>query len=141
MSTDKPKKTSVSQRRKKKNADKAVATAKSLSIADRLMRRGKEKTVSIPMIDEGGDYAIICRQPTRAEMDTMLQLQHKLQAADTQDEANAQLAEMLADLCEDESLDVEFWIAGHYSLGDLFAIIGGMFAAIADEVKVAQGFR
>ncbi|MCK5431922.1 MAG: hypothetical protein KAJ03_04220 [Gammaproteobacteria bacterium] len=138
MSADKP---SVSQRRKKKNADKAVETAKGLSIADRLTRRGKEKTVSIDMSDGAGDYAIICRQPTRAEMDTILQLQQKLQAADTQYEANAQLAEMLADLCEDESLDVDFWLAGHYSLGDLFAIIGGMFAAIADEVKTAQGFR
>ena len=138
MSTNKP---SVSERRKKKNIDKAVETAKGLSIADRLTRRGKEKTVSIPMSDEAGDYAIICRQPTRAEMDIILQLQQKLQAAETQDEANAQLAEMLADLCEDESLDVDFWLAGHYSLGDLFAIIGGMFAAIADEVKVAQGFR
>lgn len=141
MSTDKPKKTSVSQRRKKKNVDKAVATAKGISIADRLTRRGKEKIVSIPMSDEGGEYAIICRQPTRAEMDIILQLQQKLQAAETQDEANAQLADMLADLCEDESLDIDFWLAGHYSLGDLFAIIGGMFAAIADEVKTAQGFR
>ena len=141
MNTDKTKKPSVSDRRKKKNADKAVETAKGLSIADRLTRSGKEKTVSIDMSDEAGDYAIICRQPTRAEMDTMLQLQHKLQAADTQDEANAQLAEMLADLCEDESLDVAYWLAGHYDLVDLFAIIGGMFAAIADGVKTAQGFR
>ena len=141
MSTDKPKKSSVSQRRKKKNADKAVETAKSLSIADRLTRRGKEKTVSIDMSDEAGDYAIVCRQPSRTEMDFIIRLQHEMQSADTQVKANAQLSEMLADLCEDESLDVEFWLAGNYALGDLVAIVGRMFAAIADEVKTAQSFR
>ena len=141
MSTDKPKKTSVSQRRKRKNADKAVETAKGLSIADRLTRRCKEKTVSIPMSDQDGEYAIVCRQATRAEMDIILRLEDKIKKVETQDEASADLSKLLGELCEDETLDADFWNAGNYSVGDMFAIIAGMVNDMAEEVKKAKGFR
>ena len=116
-------------------------TAAGLTIADRLTRRAKAQTVELAMSDEDGEFKIIMRQPTRAEMEEMQRMQELITQEDTYDEANDTLCGTLSDLCLDDSLDYEFWQNGNYSMSDLMDVVNKLFESIAVRVKAAQSFR
>jgi len=131
----------ITERKQKRMEKTAAETAAGLTIADRLTRRAKERTVSLELSDHEGDFEITMRQPTRAEMDDLQKMQIAIQNESTQDEANDRLCVSLGDLCLDESLDYEFWMAGNYSMEDLIEIIQKLFESLVARVKAAQSFR
>ena len=131
----------IAKRRKTRQVKKAAETAAGLTIAERLTRRAKEQTVSLELSDHEGDFWIVMRQPTRAEMDDLQKLQLAIQDEDAQDDANDRLCVMLEALCLDDSLDYEFWMDGNYSMADMIEIIQKLFESLVARVKAAQSFR
>ena len=131
----------IAERRQERQVTQAVETAAGLTIADRLTRRAKAQTVELSLKDEGGDFSISMRQPTRAEMEDLQRTRDELKTEGTQDEANKRLSAMLGDLCTDTSLDYEFWMAGNYGMTDLIDIVDKLFESIVERVKAAQSFR
>jgi len=129
----------ITERKQKRMETTVAETAAGLTIAERLTRRAKERTVSLELSDHEGDFEITMRQPTRAEMDGLQKMQIAIQNESTQDEANDRLCVSLGDLCLDESLDYEFWMAGNYSMQGLFQLcveLGKLpheFVACSDE--------
>ncbi len=131
----------IAKRKHDRQVKTAAETAAGLTIADRLTRRAKARTVELPMQDEDGDFTITMRQPTRAEMDELQRMQIAIQKEDAQDEANDRLCVMLDHLCINGSLDYQFWMDGNYSMEDLIAIIQKLFESLVAQVKAAQSFR
>ena len=131
----------IAKRKGKRIAKKAAEDAAGLTIADRLTRRAKAQTVSLDLKDDDGEFSIVMRQPTRAEMDELNRLQEAIKEESTQDEANDRLCIMLDQLCIDGSLDYQFWMDGNYSMGDLIAIVQKLFESLVERVKAAQSFR
>jgi len=120
---------------------KAAESAAGLTIAERLTRRAKAQTVELPMQDEDGDFAIVLRQPTRAQMDELQKMQIAIQNEGTQDDANDKLCVLLDHLCIDGSLDYQYWMDGNYSMNDMIEIIQKLFESLVERVKAAQSFR
>jgi len=131
----------IAERRRGRQVKQAAENAVGLTIAERLTRRAKAKTVELPMNDEDGDFAIVMQQPTRVEMDDLRVMQIAIQNESTQDAANDQLCVILESLCIDDSLDYEFWMAGNYDMIDLIDIVNKLFESLTTRVKEAQTFR
>jgi len=131
----------IAERKQSRRVKKAAEDAAGLTIADRLTRRAKAQTIGLTLEDEGGEFIIKMRQPTRAEMEDLQKTRDALKDEKTQDAANDRLCGMLSDLCLDESLDYEFWLAGNYSMIDLVDIIDRLFESLVVRVKAAQSFR
>ncbi len=131
----------IERRRSERLAKDAAAHAEGLTVAERLTRRAKEQIVELKLTDEGGEFIICMRQPTRAEMESLQSTQEAIKNDSTYDEANDELCTMLAHLCTDESLTYEFWHEGAYSMADLIEIITKLFASLVGRVKAAQSFR
>ena len=131
----------IAERRHGRQVKQATETAAGFTIADRLTRRAKAKTVELPMNDEDGDFAIVMQQPTRAEMDDLRLMQLAIQDKSTQDEANDRMCAMLESLCIDDSLDYAYWMAGNYDMIDMIDIVNKLFESLIVRVKEAQSFR
>lgn len=131
----------ISRRHQERQAKKAAENAAGLTIAERLTRRAKAIVVELRMYDEDGDFSIVMRQPTRAEMEELQRIQAGIQDETAQDDANERMCEVLGDLCLDDSLDTEFWRDGNYSMIDLFAVVQKLFEVLVEQVKSAQTFR
>lgn len=131
----------IAERRHGRQVKKAAENAAGLTIAERLTRRAKAQTVELLLEDEGGEFTIVMRQPTRAEMDELQRMQLAIQEEGTQDEANDRLCVLLDQLCIDGSLDYQFWMDGNYGMGDLIAIVQKLFESLVVQVKAAQTFR
>lgn len=131
----------LNERRQNRLMTKAAEDAAGLTIAERLTRRAKAQTAELPMQDEDGDFSIIMRQPTRAEMEELQRLHAGIQDEAAQDGANERMCEVLGDLCIDDSLDMAFWQDGDYSMIDLFAVVQKLFEVLVEQVKAAQSFR
>lgn len=119
----------------------AAETAAGLTVAERLTRRAKNKTIDLPLSDEDGDYIIAMRQPTRRELDELLQYQEAIQKPAEHDAANKGMCDMLADLCIDSSLNSEYWMRGDYNIDDLVLIVQKLFEHFANVIKEAGFFR
>jgi len=131
----------IAGRKHERQVKQAVETAAGLTIAERLTRRAKAQTTELALNDEGGEFIISMRQPTRAEMEELQRTRDELKTEGTQDEANKRLSTMLGDLCTDTSLDYEFWMDGNYGMTDLIDIVDKLFESIVERVKAAQSFR
>jgi hypothetical protein len=131
----------IAERKRGRQVKKAAEDAAGLTIAERLTRRAKAQTVELTLEDEGGEFGIEMRQPTRAEMDDLQKMRAAIQEEGTQDEANERLCMILDDLCIDSSLDFEFWIAGNYDMIDMIDIVNKLFESLVVRVKEAQTFR
>ena len=138
MTQDDPK---IAERKRGRQVKQAAEDAAGLTIAERLTRRAKAQTVELTLEDEGGEFGIEMRQPTRAEMDELQRMQLAIQEEGTQDEANKRLCMMLKDLCLDDSLNYQFWLAGDYDMIDMIDIINKLFESLVVRVKAAQTFR
>ena len=138
MMQDDPK---IAERRQGRQVKQAAETAAGLTIADRLTRRVKEKTVELRMAGADGDFVIVMRRPMRAEMEALQKSQVEIQDERTQEEANDRMCVMLESLCIDDSLDHEFWMAGNYDMVDLINIVDKLFESLVERVKEAQTFR
>ena len=131
----------IAKRRKTRQVKKAAETAAGFTIAERLTRRAKEQTVSLELSDHEGDFEIVMRQPTRAEMEELQKLQVAIQDEAAQDDANDRLCYMLEALCIDDSLDYTFWMEGDYSMADMIEIVQKLFESLVERVRAAQSFR
>ena len=131
----------IAERKRGRQVKQAAENAAGLTIAERLTRRAKEQTVELTLEDEGGEFGIEMRQPTRAEMETLQKTRDALKDEGTQNEANKHLCTMLEDLCLDDSLDYQFWMAGDYDMIDLIDIVDRLFESLVVRVKAAQTFR
>ena len=131
----------IAERKRGRQVTQEAETAAGLTIAERLTRRAKAQTVELMLEDEGGEFGIEMRQPTRAEMDDLQKMRAAIQEEGTQDEANDRLCSMLDDLCIDASLDFEFWMAGDYDMIDMIDIINKLFESLVVRVNAAQSFR
>lgn len=131
----------LNERRRKRLADKAEADAAAMTVAERLTRRAKSKTVALTLSDLEGDFIINMRQPTRAELDRLLKYQTAIQKPDEQEDANKKMCFMIGDLCTDDSLNAEFWESGDYAIDDLVTIIQKLFENFVTIIKEAESFR
>jgi hypothetical protein len=131
----------IAERRRGRKVKQAAEDAAGLTIAERLTRRSKAQTVELTLDDEGGEFGIEMRQPTRAEMDDLQKMRAAIQEEGSQDEANERLCRTLEDLCLDESLDYQFWMAGDYDMIDMIDIVNKLFESLVVRVKAAQTFR
>lgn len=131
----------IAKRRQGRQVKQAAENAAGLTIAERLTRRAKAQTVELMLEDEGGEFGIEMRQPTRAEMDDLQKMRAAIQEEGSQDEANDRLCRTLEDLCLDESLDYQFWMAGNYDMIDMIDIVNKLFESLVVRVKSAQSFR
>lgn len=71
----------ISARFQAKQAEKAAAQAESLSIAQRLSRRGQTETVKIPFNDDLGEFIVEVRLPTTAEMNELMKFDKMVTAS------------------------------------------------------------
>lgn len=131
----------LTERRNKRLSEKAADDAAALTVAERLTRRAKSKTVNLTLSDADGDFVIDMRQPTRKELDELLKYQTAIQKPDEQEDANEKMCLMIGDLCTDESLNAEFWGGGDYAIDDLVTIIQKLFEGFVKVVKEAESFR
>lgn len=138
MSADDP---VLASRRQKRLADEAAGNAVALTVAERLTRRAKNKTIDLPLTDEDGDYNIEMRSPTRKCLDKLLAYQTAIKKPEEQVVANEKICRALDYLCIDESLNYDYWINGDYDVNDLVLIIQKLFENFANIIKEAESFR
>ena len=131
----------IAERKRGRQVKQVAENAAGLTIADRLTRRAKAQTVELSLKDEGGDFSISMRQPTRAEMEYLQKTRDEMTVESKQDEANERLSTKLGDLCIDDSLDYDFWMAGNYDMIDLMDLVDKLFESLVERVKAAQSFR
>ncbi len=124
------------------------ASTEGMTVAQRLMRAAALRTATIRVPDgtEEG-IGIEVYVPTRADLDTILKLTADIQKAARQGNSAQErqltdnLYQMFAGLCVDPSLDVEFWRAGNYSMGEFLAIQDGLFETTLTLRDEARRFR
>lgn len=133
--------TTLENRRQERLKKEALENIKNMTIAERLMRRANQLTTSIIFSDDYGNFEIIMRQPTRKELDELLQFQKDIQKQEKQEEASNSLYFILGNLCTDKSLNYDFWKDGNYNLVDLMEMITKLFNNTAEKFKEVQNFR
>lgn len=127
----------VSDRHNQEQVDVAVG----LSVAERLTRRAKSKTIELTLSDSEGDFVIKLHNPTRKELDKLLKYQTAIQNPDEQVAANEHLCGMLGKLCIDDSLNSVYWLNADYDLDDLVVLIQKLFENFVKIIKEAESFR
>jgi len=103
-------------------------------------------TIRIPDGTEEG-IGIEVYVPSRADLDTILKLTADIQKAARRGDGAQErqltddLYQVFAGLCVDPSLDIEFWRAGNYSMGEFLAIQDGLFETTLTLRDEARRFR
>lgn len=146
MVQDDPK---IAERRQKRQVKKAAEDAAGLTIAERLTRASKDDRINISMTDEDGEFVLEMREPLSSERiklrNTVIGFEGR--SAQDQEKAESEFAELLADFCVDESLNVDFWINGDYTPSKMKQIIVELMGTSekqiqkAKEIIEAQSFR
>ena len=124
------------------------ASTEGMTVAQRLMRASalRTSTIRIPDGTEEG-IGIEVYVPTRADLDTILKLTADVQKAALRGDGAQErqltddLYQVFAGLCVDPSLDIEFWRAGNYSMGEFLAIQDGLFETTLTLRDEARRFR
>lgn len=130
------------QKRKTNRLQKqAMENAKGATIADRLTRHAATQMVNLTFTDNEGDFIIELRSPTRKELDKLLKLQNALQDTEKQEKSSIELYTLLDDLCQDPSLDFDFWNEGNYSMEDFIQVFTKLFQEYTDQVEEVENFR
>ena len=131
---------SISEKRREKMAKKAAEDAAGLSIAERLTRASKSDRIRIPLKDADGEFFIEMREPLSSERVTLREAVTGFEGRSIkeQEKAETTFAELLADFCIDESLNVAFWKHGDYTPSKLQRIVLLLLGLSADQMKAAQ---
>ena len=124
------------------------ASTEGMTVAQRLLRAAalRTTTIRIPDSTEEG-IGIEVYVPTRADLDTILKLTADIQKAARRGDGAQErqltddLYQVFAGLCADPSLDIEFWRAGNYSMGEFLAIQDGLFETTRTLRDEARRFR
>jgi len=115
-----------------------------MTVAEKLIMRGYEQRRTITLKSEAvGDVEIVIRVPLMVELQRLIELIRKSRepAKNTEGEDPEEVAEelygLLASICLDDSLDVEFFRAGYISSSDFVEIVmnvSGLTQARAQEI-------
>jgi hypothetical protein len=124
------------------------ASTEGMTVAQRLLRAAalRTTTIRIPDSTEEG-IGIEVYVPTRTDLDTILKLTADIQKAARRGDGAQErqltddLYQMFAGLCVDPSLDIEFWRAGNYSMGEFLALQDGLFETALTLRDEARRFR
>lgn len=124
------------------------ASTEGMTVAQRLMRAAALRTTTI-RVPDGTDEGIGIEVyvPTRTDLDTILKLGADIQKAARRGDGAQErqltddLYQVFAGLCVDPSLDIEFWRAGNYSMGEFLAIQDGLFETSLTLRDEARRFR
>lgn len=114
------------------------------TVADRLVMRALSQTVEIDLGGEGDPIPTVIRLPTSAEMEIIQTAQYRKRHAKTIEDADAiedELAEVLGDICQDESLDAAFWKGGFFAEETTAALIVSAVREVQERVIEARAFR
>jgi len=114
------------------------------TVADRLTMRALSQTVAIDLGGEGDPIPTTIRLPTSAEMEIIQTAQFRKRHAKTVEDADAiedELAEVLGDICQDESLDAAFWRSGFFGEDATAALIVSAVREVQERVIEARAFR
>ena len=124
------------------------ASTEGMTVAQRLMRAAALRTTTI-RVPDGTDEGIGIEVyvPSRADLDGILKLGADIQKAARRGDGAQErqltddLYQVFAGLCVDPSLDIEFWRAGDYSMGEFLAIQDGLFETTLTLRDEARRFR
>ena len=124
------------------------ASTEGMTVAQRLMRASALRTTTI-RVPDGTDEGIGIEVyvPSRADLDGILKLGADIQKAARRGDGAQErqltddLYQVFAGLCVDPSLDIEFWRAGNYSMGEFLAIQDGLFETTLTLRDEARRFR
>ena len=124
------------------------ASTEGMTVAQRLLRAAalRTTTIRIPDSTEEG-IGIEVYVPTRTDLDTILKLTADIQKAARRGDGAQErqltddLYQMFAGLCVDPSLDIEFWRAGNYNMGEFLALQDGLFETTLTLRDEARRFR
>lgn len=125
---------------------------KDMTTAEKLMFRGWEQKVKIALPSSEGDIEFEVRMPLSAELERMNVLQTRLAAGvgrsslteddKSQFEADAdELYGMLADMCLDASMTLEFFKQGFFTPSDIGIILREVLREQAERANDITSFR
>jgi hypothetical protein len=138
---------SVSFKERHQEILKADVTA--LTTAQRLTRRALKDVLKIPFEDDLGEFFIEVRMPTQAELDKIMKTQAELNKANKAEGGDAtraleltkDLQELVADLCQDESITPEFFQSGDFQVCDFGQIIKEVMLETEKRAVDSRSFR
>lgn len=129
----------LNKRRKARKDTEAKETAADLSIAERLTRASKTDSIIVHMNDEDGEFEIELREPLISER---VLVQRMLSGfggqSEAQEQAEADLAELLATHSIDPSLDTAFWLRAEFTPTRLQNILMTLLGLSEDRIRAAQ---
>lgn len=118
---------------------------KSLTIAERLMRRAFDQKFTIPFPVETGDpIPVEVRMPLAAELEELIRTSANYKTAKTESdrqERNRRVCEILGSLCIDPSLDAAFFESGAITIPDLNQIVLEVITENRRRTQTARSFR
>lgn len=135
---------SLSSRLHQKQSQLASDAIADMTIADRLTRRALNQRIVINLGDEDDPIDVEIRIPVSAELDVLVSGKDRLEQATTPEEREAvtlELISVLADICVDESLDVDYWQSGMFSIEIMTLITNAACVDAAERVTAARDFR
>lgn len=136
----------IAKRKRGRQVKKAAEDAAGLTIADRLTRASRDDRIPVPMTDSGGEFTLEMREPLISERKIIQEMMTGFGGA-TPEQAEKDLAELLAKYSIDESLDVDFWMRAEFTptrLQQILLTLLGLSEAKvrqAQEIIEAQSFR
>lgn len=135
---------SLSARLHQRQAEIESSQIKDLTVADRLTKRALNQRIVIDLGDDDDPIPVEVRVPTSAELDLLIGIKGRLESATTPEERDAvgrDMIETIAEICTDESLDVEFWESGLFPVESMLMITHATNREAAKRVTEARNFR
>jgi hypothetical protein len=114
---------------------------KDLTTAEKLMMRGWEQTTTTAFKSSVGEIEIVMRIPFVAELETLQKITGKMMAGQAAENDEMELYTILADVCMDASLDVDFFKSGLFSIADFVVLIKALAIENAAQAADAASFR
>ncbi len=130
-----------------KAAELADARIEGMTVADRLTRQAvRQQTIIVDLSDPEDEepLEVELQIPVMAEVDYLSTMQIRLEETKTVAEYEAIMqttAEILGRLCVDESLDAEFWKAGHFKTETLFGLVKAVTEEAVERLQASKNFR
>jgi hypothetical protein len=130
----------IAERRHGRQVKQAVEDAVGLTIAERLTRAAKNDRISIPMTDEDGDFVLEMREPFISERKTIQKMLNGIKdnTIKQQEQAEEDLANLLAKYSIDPSLDVDFWVRADFTPSKFQSILLHLLGLSEDNVRQAK---
>lgn len=145
---------------RKEEVKETIDLATQLTVRDRLMRRLKSNTIQVPFKDDVGEFNIEVRMLSPEEQVEFLKYRRQLfqirremdnppttidgikELGERSDEVLKALYGMVAEICVDKRLDLEYWRSGRGFNADVpFALLNGSLSFTRQSEVDTVNFR